>query len=89
LQQAANYVVDDDDGCLKRAFGLPKSNLASDVICGLPENAYRHVSRRIDARFALRSRSHPPHGIAEIIRNEQATDFINRESYRPASRLVV
>jgi 7-keto-8-aminopelargonate synthetase-like enzyme len=50
---------------------------------------YRHVTRRTDARFALRSRSHPPHGIAEIIRNEQATDFINRESYRPASRLVV
>jgi hypothetical protein len=54
-----------------------------------PENEYRHFTRRIDARFALRSRSHPPHGIAEIIRNEQATDFINRESYRPASRLVV
>jgi hypothetical protein len=27
--------------------------------------------------------------IAEIIRNEQATGFINRQSYRPASRFVV
>jgi hypothetical protein len=68
---------------------LPKSNLANDIICGLPENEYRHITRRIDARFALRSRSHPPDGIAEIIRNEQATGFINRQSYRPASRFVV